>query len=406
VAYHADPPGGPTVGDYDVALTPEFFRALGTHGGLTLHLDLLRGRNAHHCVEAVFKAAARALGEATALDPRVRDVPSTKGVLPGGGGRGLRGVARGQRAAGRTGRGGDARAHRRSRRRAPGGARRGAGGGAFRPCAPAARGDGARRGTPRFRRRRPAAARHLPRLAAVARGERRGAGRGGAGAARGPRPPLCHGAPRAARRLGAGRRDRGGARASGAGAGAARGRGVFLPRAQLSSRRRAGRGGARRGRVRRPVRDRGGTRQRLGRAVPPREVAGGGTGAAGRVSLLGAVTELRVAFVDVYVLRGAGAGLEVLVLRRAPGGRSPGSWETVHGTIEPGETPVEAARREVREETGLEPARLYNLSRVELFYRHRADEIALIPAFAAFVEAGREARPSAEHDRAEWLAPA
>jgi 8-oxo-dGTP pyrophosphatase MutT (NUDIX family) len=118
------------------------------------------------------------------------------------------------------------------------------------------------------------------------------------------------------------------------------------------------------------------------------------------------VTELRVAFVDVYVLRGAGAGLEVLVLRRAPGGRSPGSWETVHGTIEPGETPVEAARREVREETGLEPARLYNLSRVELFYRHRADEIALIPAFAAFVEAGREARPSAEHDRAEWLAPA
>jgi imidazoleglycerol-phosphate dehydratase len=81
VAYHADPPGGPTVGDYDVALTPEFFRALGTHGGLTLHLDLLRGRNAHHCVEAVFKAAARALGEATALDPRVRDVPSTKGVL-------------------------------------------------------------------------------------------------------------------------------------------------------------------------------------------------------------------------------------------------------------------------------------------------------------------------------------
>jgi 8-oxo-dGTP pyrophosphatase MutT (NUDIX family) len=118
------------------------------------------------------------------------------------------------------------------------------------------------------------------------------------------------------------------------------------------------------------------------------------------------VTELRVAFVDVYVLRRAGAGLEVLVLRRAPGGRSPGSWETVHGTIEPGETPVEAARREVREETGLEPARLYNLSRVELFYRHRADEIALIPVFAAFVEAGREARPSAEHDRAEWLVPA
>ena len=81
VAYHAEPPTWQKLGDYDVALTPEFFRALATHGGLTLHVDLLRGRNAHHVVEAVFKAAARALGEATTLDPRVQDVPSTKGAL-------------------------------------------------------------------------------------------------------------------------------------------------------------------------------------------------------------------------------------------------------------------------------------------------------------------------------------
>ncbi|HYT04038.1 MAG TPA: imidazoleglycerol-phosphate dehydratase HisB [Gemmatimonadales bacterium] len=81
LAYHAEPPTLQTVGDYDPALTPEFFRALGTHAGLTLHVDLLRGQNAHHCVEAVFKAAARALGEATGRDPRVADVPSTKGTL-------------------------------------------------------------------------------------------------------------------------------------------------------------------------------------------------------------------------------------------------------------------------------------------------------------------------------------
>lgn len=81
LAYHADPPSWQKLGDYDVALTPEFFRALATHGGLTIHVDLLRGQNAHHAVEAVFKAAARALGEATRLDPRVRDVPSTKGSL-------------------------------------------------------------------------------------------------------------------------------------------------------------------------------------------------------------------------------------------------------------------------------------------------------------------------------------
>ncbi|MGH7699728.1 MAG: imidazoleglycerol-phosphate dehydratase HisB [Gemmatimonadales bacterium] len=83
LAYHAEPPTWQKVGDFDVVLVPEFFRALATHGGLTLHMDLLRGQNAHHVVEAVFKAAARALGRAVALDPRVQDVPSTKGTLSG-----------------------------------------------------------------------------------------------------------------------------------------------------------------------------------------------------------------------------------------------------------------------------------------------------------------------------------
>lgn len=91
------------------------------------------------------------------------------------------------------------------------------------------------------------------------------------------------------------------------------------------------------------------------------------------------------------------------MLRRAAGGRSPGSWETVHGHIEPGETPVQAALRELREETGLEPARLYNVSRVETFYRHQTNEIVLIPVFAGVVDARAVVRHSAEHDRAEWL---
>ena len=81
LAYHADPPTWQMLGDYDVALTPEFFRGLATHGGLTVHIDLLRGQNAHHVVEAVFKAAARALGAAVTLDPRVTDIPATTGVL-------------------------------------------------------------------------------------------------------------------------------------------------------------------------------------------------------------------------------------------------------------------------------------------------------------------------------------
>jgi len=115
------------------------------------------------------------------------------------------------------------------------------------------------------------------------------------------------------------------------------------------------------------------------------------------------VTTTRVAFVDVYVLRIGPTGLEVLALRRGKAGRCPGSWEVVHGSIEAGETPVEAALREMREETGLAPARLYNLSRVEAFYQHRLDEVALVPVFAAFVAHGAAVRTGAEHDRFEWL---
>ncbi len=79
--WHADPASWQMVGEFDVALAPEFFRAVAVHGGLTLHIDLLRGRNAHHIVEATFKAFARALDMATGHDPRVDGIPSTKGVL-------------------------------------------------------------------------------------------------------------------------------------------------------------------------------------------------------------------------------------------------------------------------------------------------------------------------------------
>jgi dihydroneopterin triphosphate diphosphatase len=109
--------------------------------------------------------------------------------------------------------------------------------------------------------------------------------------------------------------------------------------------------------------------------------------------------------VDLLVLRGVAEELEVLCLRRAPGGRSAGSWEAVHGHIDPGETPVDSALRELREETGLEPERLYNLSQVEGFYRQGANEVVLIPVFAAFVARQARVRLSEEHDEHEWLRP-
>jgi 8-oxo-dGTP pyrophosphatase MutT (NUDIX family) len=115
------------------------------------------------------------------------------------------------------------------------------------------------------------------------------------------------------------------------------------------------------------------------------------------------MTTTRVDLIDVYVIRGAGAQLQALVLRRAAGGRCPGSWETVHGHIEDGELPHQAALRELHEETGLRPARLYNLSRVETFYLHGSDHLSLVPVFAAFVSAGADVRLGVEHDGFEWL---
>ncbi|MEY4625146.1 MAG: Imidazoleglycerol-phosphate dehydratase [Pseudomonadota bacterium] len=70
------------VGDFDVDLTIEFFRGFVNHAGVTLHIDNLRGINAHHQIETVFKAFGRALRMALELDPRASGVvPSTKGSL-------------------------------------------------------------------------------------------------------------------------------------------------------------------------------------------------------------------------------------------------------------------------------------------------------------------------------------
>jgi imidazoleglycerol-phosphate dehydratase len=71
----------PKVGNYDTELTREFFQSVAEHGKLNVHLDLLRGSNTHHCLEALFKAAGRALDEATALREGLKGVLSTKGTL-------------------------------------------------------------------------------------------------------------------------------------------------------------------------------------------------------------------------------------------------------------------------------------------------------------------------------------
>ena len=69
------------LGNYDTEMTEEFFRAVAMHCGLTLHIRVLYGSNVHHIIEAIFKAFARAVAEAVAVDPRVKGVMSSKGVL-------------------------------------------------------------------------------------------------------------------------------------------------------------------------------------------------------------------------------------------------------------------------------------------------------------------------------------
>ena len=69
------------VGEFDVELIEEFFIAFASTARIILHLEIIRGQNTHHMIEALFKAFGRALKEAVDFDPREKGVPSTKGVL-------------------------------------------------------------------------------------------------------------------------------------------------------------------------------------------------------------------------------------------------------------------------------------------------------------------------------------
>lgn len=80
LVFMADLPGR-RVGVFDAELAEEFFRAFAMNARITLHLELRRGSNVHHCIEGMFKAFARALDDASRRDDRGQGVPSTKGVL-------------------------------------------------------------------------------------------------------------------------------------------------------------------------------------------------------------------------------------------------------------------------------------------------------------------------------------
>lgn len=78
---HEEPELVELIGTYDTTLTRHIFESIVATAQITLHVKMLSGRNAHHIVESQFKAFARALRQAVAIDPRVQGVPSTKGTL-------------------------------------------------------------------------------------------------------------------------------------------------------------------------------------------------------------------------------------------------------------------------------------------------------------------------------------
>jgi len=107
--------------------------------------------------------------------------------------------------------------------------------------------------------------------------------------------------------------------------------------------------------------------------------------------------------VDVYPYRFHAGNLQFLLLRRASDVEYAGQWRMLVGKIDADETAWQTALREVREETGQAPTRLWTLPSVNHFYEWQQDRINLIPAFAA--ELDHNPTLNHEHDAFSWLAP-
>ncbi|OCP07172.1 MULTISPECIES: NUDIX domain-containing protein [unclassified Ensifer] len=105
--------------------------------------------------------------------------------------------------------------------------------------------------------------------------------------------------------------------------------------------------------------------------------------------------------VSVVVLRSAGSGWEVLLLRRT--GTLAGTWCQVAGAIEANETAWQAGLREVEEETGLRLDRFYSADICEQFYEADRDAISLLPVFVGYATANATVRLNAEHSDFRWM---
>jgi len=115
-----------------------------------------------------------------------------------------------------------------------------------------------------------------------------------------------------------------------------------------------------------------------------------------------AMTQIKHGVVEVHVIQHNAGDWRVLVLQRAQGQKRPGSRELVYGKIDAREKPEAAAIRELREETGLEVDRLYNLT-VQSFFLHQTQTIQMSIVFVAFVPDGSQVELGEEHESFEWV---
>lgn len=116
------------------------------------------------------------------------------------------------------------------------------------------------------------------------------------------------------------------------------------------------------------------------------------------------MTRIVVDQVEIFPFRRRGGTVEFLMLQRARGDRLGGTWHAVHGSIEPGETAVQAALRELYEESGLTPLRFWQIDFVSTFFLADLDCVCLNPVFTAEIDPAAEVRLSDEHEGFRWVA--
>lgn len=113
--------------------------------------------------------------------------------------------------------------------------------------------------------------------------------------------------------------------------------------------------------------------------------------------------ETKATLIEAHIFRTNGSELEFLILKRAEDENYAGIWQMVTGSIDNNEKAFEAALREIKEETGLLPQKLWVVPNVNSFYSPDKDSVIMIPVFAALVQNDSNVKISSEHSEYKWV---